>query len=108
MSHTVNINVKPYKDRVEISATPRGSGGTIIINDGESNRIFNEVPDGLLNGSNAIFTSNNAFIPETLEVFLNGLKLKRIDEYNTTGNFTINLMVSPGADEQILINYTIT
>lgn len=64
-----------------------------------------ESPIGVLNGINPAFTSLFPFIPETLKVYLNGLRLKIIDEYNTIGNSEITLTVSPGNSETILINY---
>ncbi len=69
------------------------------------NRVINEVPAGNINGSNAVFTSINNFIPETVEVFSNGQKLKIIDDYNLSSNDTITLMFSPGDGESITINY---
>lgn len=67
--------------------------------------VIGEIPVGLINGSNATYTSLNDFIPETLEVKLNGLSLTKTLDYNTIGNNTINFFISPLVGEKILINY---
>ena len=67
--------------------------------------IFNEVPNGLINGINAVFTSNNLFIPETLEVYINGLRQVITNDYITTGYNTITLSNSLEITDLISINY---
>lgn len=67
--------------------------------------IINEIPIGILNGVNATFTSLYPFIPETVEVFINGLKQKITNDYITSGNSTIITNVSLSSTELILINY---
>lgn len=69
------------------------------------NFVFNEVPNGLLDGINNIFTSLQNFEPGSVNVYLNGLKIKIVDEFNTVGNNTIILTVSPAATEIITIDY---
>lgn len=67
--------------------------------------VVNEVPSGLINGSNATFTTAGNFVPGTEEVYLNGLKLVKLEDYNTTGTNQIDLYVSPGAGEHLIVNY---
>lgn len=67
--------------------------------------VSNETPAGLIDGSNATFTTAFHFIPESVEVMVNGLYQKRIRDFNTTGNHTIILAISPGAGETLLVNY---
>ena len=67
--------------------------------------VENEVPSGAINGTNATFTTQYDFIPESLEVFLNGIKQKIVDDYNTTGTQTIILNFSPVIGEKILVTY---
>jgi hypothetical protein len=69
------------------------------------NIITNEVPSGLINGSNATFTSANNFVSGSLEVFLNGSLQKIISDYQVVGNNTFNLNFSPLSNENLLINY---
>lgn len=72
----------------------------------QSKVVINETPIGLINGSNATFTSLNAFVPETVMIFLNGMLQKIISDYNTTGNNTMIFTTSPEVNENISINYT--
>lgn len=67
--------------------------------------VVNEVPSGLINGSNATFTTAGNFVPGTEEVYLNGLKLVKLEDYNTTGTNQIDLYVSPGVGEHLIVNY---
>jgi hypothetical protein len=68
---------------------------------------INETPTGIVNGINNIFVSSLSFIPGTEEIFLNGLKQKIIEDYNTSGTNTIIFNTSPTVGENILINYQI-
>lgn len=72
---------------------------------GESDFVIGETPSGAINGSNATYTSANDFIPETLEVFLNGIRQTVLGDYNTSGNTTILFVTSPGTGEVLRINY---
>ncbi len=68
--------------------------------------VVGETPSGAVNGSNATFTSLSPFVPESVEVMINGLYQKRVRDFNTSGVQTIILSSSPNAGELILINYT--
>jgi len=67
--------------------------------------IKNEIPQGLVNGSNALYTSAFNFVPESVEVILNGLNQQPIVEFTTIGTNQIQLNFSPLTGELILINY---
>lgn len=67
--------------------------------------IINEVPNGLVNGSNATFTTNFNFVSGSVQFFLNGSLQKIIDDYQVIGNDTILLNISPMSGENLLINY---
>jgi hypothetical protein len=75
-----------------------GVGGSAIFETGET-------PSGTINGSNATFTSAHAFVPESLEVFLNGLRQKLVSDYVSTGGTTIVFSISPTVGDSISINY---
>jgi hypothetical protein len=70
-----------------------------------ANSVVGEIPAGLLNGSNATFTTANPFVAGTLEVFVNGLRQTIIADFNTSGNNTIQLTYSPNSSEVITVNY---
>lgn len=98
------IAIAPVVSEVNVEVLPMagGSGGgsfnpTVFVK--------GEIPEGVLDGSNNIFTSAFDFIPESVEVFINGFNQKPIQDFNTTGTKTILLSVSPLSGEAILINY---
>jgi hypothetical protein len=67
--------------------------------------VVGETPIGAVNGVNASFQTAFDFIPESVAVVVNGLQLKKVDEFNTSGTRNISLSVSPNAGEIILVNY---
>lgn len=67
--------------------------------------IFGEIPNGVLNGVNAIFTSDYNFLTSSVEVFLNGVKQTLIEDYQLSGGNTITFLVSPEITSIITINY---
>lgn len=78
-----------------------GPPGDTILND----LIISEIPSGIINGINSIFTTQFNFIPETVEIYLNGLKQRIIEDYQLIGNNTIQFVFSPFNNENILVNY---
>jgi len=69
-------------------------------------RIIGETPTGAINGSNATFLSAFNFIPESVEVVVNGLIQRVVTDYNTTGLTTVILTTAPLTGESIRLNYT--
>jgi hypothetical protein len=67
--------------------------------------VFNETPNGLVNGSNASFTTDFDFVPESVQVFAGVARLSLLDDYNTSGVRTITLFQSPLAGENIRVSY---
>lgn len=80
---------------------PQGAPG--VFN--PENVVIDEEPNGFVNGSNATFTSQFPFVPESVEVFINGLSQRRVVDFNTFGLNTITLSESPTPGESIRINY---
>lgn len=72
----------------------------------ESRQVYGAVPEGSLDGVNATFIAPDAFVPESVQVYLNGLLLTKLSDYNTSGVRTIILFSSPSSSERILVNYT--
>lgn len=106
----MSVEVTTTQPRVEMTPSgpeivsvglqgPPGTNGTI------ENLIVGETPSGIINGSNATFTTQFPFVPESVEVFLNGLAQRKPDHFNTTGTNTINLSDSPTLGESIQVNY---
>jgi hypothetical protein len=124
----INIIVEEFNENVNITISEIGiqgppgigipSGGTtgqILTKVDNTNYntqwsnaqlpIINEVPNGLINGSNVTFTTDFNFTSGTVQLFLNGTLQKIIDDYQVIGNDTILLNTSPIAGENLLINY---
>lgn len=81
---------------------------TIILNPPTSNtngQVFGIVPSGLINGSNATFTTPDSFIPETVQLFRNGLSQYNPTHFYTTGTHTIILNFSPIVGDILTVNY---
>ena len=67
-------------------------------------QIIGETPLGDVNGINAIFTTINNLIPNSEEVYVNGSRQKKPDDYNISGQ-NITFTFSPQSTESILIDY---
>ena len=67
-------------------------------------QVTGETPLGALNGINAIFTTLNNLVTNSEEVYVNGNRQKKIDDYNISGQ-TITFTFSPQSTETILIDY---
>jgi len=67
--------------------------------------VNNEVPAGLVNGSNKIFTTVKEYITSSTSVFLNGLKQKLSISYTETGANQITFDDAPITGDQIIIDY---
>lgn len=72
----------------------------------ENRQQTGEVPIGVLNGVNVVFTTLYPFVPESVEFFLNGQRLKNVEDYSLTGGTTITLIAPPDAGEDLLVDYT--
>ena len=80
--------------------------GATINNYGSSDIVVGEIPNGTINGSNATFTTDYDFVPESVLVFRNGLAQYNPTHYTTTGTTTINLNFSPIVGDVLTVNYT--
>lgn len=67
--------------------------------------VVGEIPSGTVDGSNATFITAFEFVPESVDVFINGLKQKKVLHFNTSGTQTIIFSESPLPGDQILVNY---
>lgn len=67
--------------------------------------IVGEIPNGTINGSNATFTTDYSFIPETVQVFRNGIAQYNPTHFTTSGTTTITLNFSPIVGDILTVNY---
>ena len=110
LSYTLSYAVFNLKNE-EVGPIPTKTSD--LTNDGEDStstylqvnkNIKNEIPLGTINGINAIFTTQFPLEPNSEDIFINGQKQKKPDDYNISGQ-TITFTFSPGVSESLVINY---
>lgn len=108
-SEAVNIGIQPSTGDVDITTIPQyitvQVGATVTTSSGSF--VIGETPSGAVNGSNATFTTAQNFVPESVQVFINGVSQTNAVDYTTSGTTTINLNVSPVSGDYIRVNYKI-
>jgi hypothetical protein len=67
--------------------------------------VYNEVPAGAINNSNATFLTAFDFIPGKILVYINGLKQEPVTHFQTSGTKTIMFSDSPLVGEKISVDY---
>lgn len=67
--------------------------------------IVGEIPTGSINGINATYTSAYSFVPESIEIFVNGIQATKNVDYTTSGVSTIIFTYSPAVNDIIRLNY---
>jgi|APGre2960657373_1045057.scaffolds.fasta_scaffold35155_2 hypothetical protein len=70
-----------------------------------SNQVIQETPNGSINGTNATFTVDFAFDPDTVEVYVNGIHATSGVDYTTSGTLTINFTYSLAVGDVLRVNY---
>ena len=104
---SVNIEIAPATGDIDISTLPQyitvAVGATIQTSAGVF--VIGETPSGLVNGSNATFTTISQFVPESVQVFINGISQTNVIDYITSGTNTIILNISPVVGDYIRTNY---
>lgn len=108
-SEAVNIGIQPSTGDVDITTIPQyitvQVGATVTTSGGSF--VIGEIPSGAVNGSNATFTTSQNFVPESVQVFINGVSQTNAVDYTTSGTTTITLNVSPVSGDYIRVNYKI-
>jgi hypothetical protein len=69
--------------------------------------IFNEVPAGLVNSANAVFTTSNDYIANSARVYLNGIRQRPGGsfDFTETGANTITFNAAPQTGDTIIVDY---
>ena len=103
----VNIGVQPSTGDVDITTIPQYITVQVgaVVTTSVGSFVIGETPTGAVNGSNATFTSLQAFVPETVQVFINGVNQVEGVDFTTSGANTVNLSVSPVVGDYIRLNY---
>lgn len=84
-----------------------GPGGVILDMSVSANEVvIYEVPSGAINGSNNTYTTAFDFVAGSVRVFLEGVSLTIVDDFQTIGNDTIQLVTPPLTGESLTVSYT--
>ena len=67
--------------------------------------VANEVPTGLINDSNKIYTTAETFADDSTKVYLNRTRLVLDEDYVETDSETITLTVAPATGDDLTIDY---
>jgi len=84
-----------------IMGPPGQAGGTVYV------LVTGEIPSGLINGVNTIFTASANFHASSLQVYLNGLRTQELTEWTIpTGVFNqFQMTYPPMTGDTIQIDY---
>lgn len=106
---SVNLNINETTGDVDISTIPQIIKVQVgaVLQTASGSFVIGETPTGQINGSNVQFMTAQSFVPETVQVFVNGVSQTLTVDYVTTGTTTILLSVSPIVGDYIRVNYKI-
>ena len=80
----------------------KGDGGNAAFT---PSLVWNEVPTGLVNGSNTTFTlAYTPYNSTSVALVINGSTMKNPDDYSISGT-TITTVTAPPTGSTILVNY---
>ena len=71
----------------------------------EDKIMKNEIPMGEINGVNVFFSVRYTYQAGTLEVFLNGIKLKEQEDYEELGSNVFMMKYAPIQGDLFVVNY---
>lgn len=84
-----------------------GPGGVILdMSVSESQVVVYEVPLGVIDGVNNTFTTAFNFVAGSVRVFVEGVTLTIVDDFQTIGSNTIQLVTPPLTGESLTVTYT--
>lgn len=72
-----------------------------------SNLVVGEIPGEAVNSVNAVFSTGNPYAPNSLCVYLNGVRQRRNEDYVETGPQTFQFLSPPPSGSSVSIDYTI-
>lgn len=85
---------------------PRADGAGRISTSWVIQDIWNEVPTGLINSSNTVYTTANTFRSGTTRVHLNGIRQRPTTHYTESAGNTITFVSAPTTGAYILVDYS--
>ena len=72
---------------------------------GGADQVFNEVPAGLINSSNTIYTTASNFTTGTTRIYLNGLRQTLTSDYTESALNEITFIVAPTTGDTLILDY---
>ena len=102
----VTISQRPVAFIEKGATGPQGPPGTPGT-PGEGSNV-KEVLSGLIDGSNQLFPTSLAFVPNSTQVYLNGLMLDGPDDYLETGDQAITMTDPPIVGDKLVIIYNVS
>lgn len=101
-----HLTTKGYVDGAIATAlsgyvAPSGATSGVVSAD----RIYGEEPTGTMNGMNETFQLASGFLPGSLAVFYNGLRISN-GEFAAAAPRTLTLGFAPCAGDSLLVDYT--
>ena len=85
------------------TVTP-GAIGTSAIPGVSGKMVYNEVPGGLINGSNTVFTTAFIFVAGSTEIYINGIR-QTLNVHYTEGSGQITIVDPPQVGDTVQIDY---
>lgn len=82
-----------------------GVNSRLISGGGGSARVIDSAFTGAINGINATFVTPTSFVPNSVAVHVDGLRLKRGVHFNESGLTNIVFTSAPASGSTIVIDY---
>lgn len=77
----------------------------IVTGPSRSTEVYGEVPLGLVNGVNAIFSTAVPFRTGTVRLYLNGVRQKLLSDYTLVPPNTFVFVLAPRPNDHVLVDY---
>jgi hypothetical protein len=71
------------------------------------NLVAGEIPTGMIDGTNNIFNTALAYLSNSLGVYLNGLRQRRVADYTETSSQAFQFVIAPWAGSTVSVDYMI-
>lgn len=108
MADRIIISINDNEGPVTIN-TNQVSGISVVVSNvglkGDAAEFFNEQLVGTKDGINATFFTSINFNPNSLEVYVNGLRQVKLNDYNTIGMNQIDFYFSPVPSDYLEAKY---
>jgi len=80
---------------------PQGPPGVVA----PAGYVMGEAAGGAINGTNKLFSTVQSYLGSSLEVYLNGLRMRRIDDYTEVSGTTFQFVIAPLPGDTISLDY---